>query len=318
MSNYRNVSINRREFLYLGALAASGFLMKPELAISQNESLVVTLTRAASTAKINVTNLRGNISVLEGSGGNVAVLNKEGGKLMVDAGIGVSRKNMLVALDSISTAPIEYLINSHWHFDHSGGNEWVQKEGAIIIAHENTKKHLMETIRVDDLDYTFSPAPAEALPSIVFKEKHKHDFYGEQIEIEKYVPAHTDSDVSIYFPESDILHVADTFCNNYYPFVDYTTGGSIYGMIDAAKRNIDRTTSETIVIPGHGSIGSKVELVQFHEMLVVLCERIGKLKKQGKTLKEVMDAKPTASHDQKWGASLVDGNTFTYLVYKGL
>ena len=316
----RNVklNINRREFIKRAGFLAADLCLLPQVVQAQKESLVVTLTRAAATAKINVTKLRGNISVLEGSGGNIAVLTGKQGKLMVDAGIGVSKKNILAALNSISGAPIEYLINTHWHFDHADGNSWIQKEGATIIAQENTKKHLQATVRVDDLDYTFPPAPDNALPSIIFKENFKQEFNGEKIEIEKYKPAHTDSDVSVYFPNADILHVADTFCNNYYPFIDYATGGNIDGMIDAAKRNIDRTTNHTIILPGHGAIGKRSQLIEFHEMMVVIHDRIATLKKEGKTLNEVLAEKPTAAYDEKWGRFVVDGNTFVYLVYKGL
>lgn len=318
MSNQNENLVNRRQFITTAGLVSLGFFTFPGELHLQQESPVIAIKKAAATAKIKITKLRGNISVLEGSGGNIAVLHGRDGKLMVDAGIGVSKTNVLNALNSLSKDPIKILINSHWHFDHADGNDWLHQEGATIMAHENTKKHLATTVKVDDWHYTFPPAPKGALPTVIFKDQHMLNFNGESIQIKKYLPAHTDSDVSIYFPNADILHVADTFWNSYYPFIDYSTGGNIDGMIKAAKLNIERTTNKTIVISGHGEIGNRIDLIEFHEMLVTIREEVAKLKKQGKSLKEIVAAKPTAKFDSKWGGFVIDGATFTYLVFKGV
>jgi len=318
MKNLNENNVNRRRFIEAAGLFSIGLLTMPETIYAQAESPVITIKRAAATAKIKVTKLRGNISVLEGSGGNISVLHGKDGKLMVDAGIGVSKPNVLAALNSISKDPIKILINSHWHFDHADGNAWVHQAGATIIAQEETKKHLATTVRVEDWDYTFPPAPQGGLPSITFKEHHELNFNGEAIHVRKYKPAHTDCDVSIYFPDADILHVADTFWNSYYPFIDYSTGGSIDGMIEAARLNVEKTTKKTIVVPGHGDIGNNGQLVAFHEMLVSIREKVAKLKKEGKSLKEIIATKPTAAYDAKWGGFVISGSVFTGLVYKGL
>ncbi|MCF2446668.1 MBL fold metallo-hydrolase [Dyadobacter sp. CY345] len=318
MSNQNEDTISRRRFIATAGLISTAILTRPESLFSQKESPVITIMRAAATAKINVTKLRGNVSVLEGSGGNISVLHGPDGKLMVDAGIGVSRPNVLNALNSLSGDPIKMLINSHWHFDHADGNAWVHEEGATIIAHENTRKHLETTVKVDDWDYTFPPAPRDGLPTVLFKDQHMVDFNGESIQIKKYKPAHTDSDLSIYFPKADVLHVADTLWNSYYPFIDYSTGGNIDGMILAAQANIERTTNKTIVVPGHGEVGNRADLVAFHEMLVTIREKVAKQKKEGKSLEEIVASKPTAAYDAKWGGFVISGATFTYLVYKGV
>ncbi|HEX8023065.1 MBL fold metallo-hydrolase, partial [Mucilaginibacter sp.] len=285
---------------------------------NQAASPVVTIINAAKTAKVTVTPLRKNISMLEGSGGNIAVLNGPQGKLMVDGGIGVSKVNVLEALNSISANPIKFLINSHWHFDHTFGNEWLHGEGATIIAQDVTKKHLENTIRVDDWNYTFPPLPEAALPTVLYKSEHKISFNGETVHINTYKPAHTDADSSIHFANADILHVADTFWNGYFPFIDYSTGGSIDGMIEASRQNIARAGKETIVIPGHGPIGDKTHLMEFHEMLVTVREKVAKLKNAGKSLDEIIAARPTEKYDAKYGGFVISGKTFTNLVYKGL
>ena len=177
------------------------------------ESPVVTIRNAAATAKITVTKLRGNVSVLEGSGGNIAVLTGGDGKLLVDAGIPGTRARITEALASLSNDPVKHLINSHWHFDHTDGNEWLHSIGAEITAHENTRKHLSRTTRVEDWNFTFPPAPAGALPTKVLTADETLHLNGVALALKIYPLAHTDSDISVEFTDADILHAADTFWN---------------------------------------------------------------------------------------------------------
>ena len=284
----------------------------------ESESPVIIIRNAAATAKINVTKLRGNVSVLQGSGGNITVLTGPDGKLLVDAGITASRPQITEALDTLSPDPVKQLINSHWHFDHTDGNEWLRSIGAEITAHENTRKHLSITTRVEDWNFTFPPAPAEALPTKLFNSEQTLHVNGATLLLEHYSPAHTDSDISVHFTDDDIIHVADTLWNGHFPFIDYSTGGSIDGMIRAADANVAKVTDKTIVISGHGSIGNKSQLIEFRDMLVSVRDEVSRLKKQGKSLDEVVAAKPTADYDAKWGGFVVDGNFFTRLVYAGV
>jgi glyoxylase-like metal-dependent hydrolase (beta-lactamase superfamily II) len=282
------------------------------------ESPVITIRNAAASAKITVTKLRGNVNVLEGSGGNIAVLTGRDGKLLVDAGIPATRARITDALDTLSGDPVKHLINTHWHFDHTDGNEWLHSIGAEITAHENTRKHLAETTRVEDWDFTFPPAPAGALPTKVFTKDETLHLNGATLVLKHYEPAHTDSDISVDFTDADILHCADTFWNGYYPFIDYSTGGSIDGMIRAAEANLARANDKTIAIPGHGPIGDKSQLIEFRDMLVTIREKVAVLKKQGKSRDEVVAAKPTANYDAKWGGFVIEGDFFTKLVYAGV
>ena len=177
---------------------------------SEATSLVTVIRNAAATAKINVTKLRGNVSVLEGSGGNITVLTGRDGKILVDSGIPGSRPRITEALDSLSIDPVKHLINSHWHFDHTDGNEWLHSIGAEITAHENTKKHLSTTTRVEDWNFTFPPAPSGALPTKLFDNEQTLQVNGTTLVMKYYGPAHTDSDIWVDFAEADIIHVADT------------------------------------------------------------------------------------------------------------
>jgi len=290
----------------------------PRRLFAAEESPVITIRNAAATAKITVTKLRGNVSVLQGSGGNIAVLTGQNGKLLVDAGIPGTRARITEALAGLSNDPVRHLINTHWHFDHTDGNEWLHSIGAEITAHENTRKHLSTTTRVEDWNFTFPPAPAGALPTKVFDNEQTVKLNSATLTLKYYAPAHTDSDISVYFTDADIIHVADTFWNGHYPFIDYSTGGSIDGMIHATEANVSRVNDKTIVIPGHGPIGDKAQLIEFRDMLTAVREKIATLKKQGKSRDEVVAAKPTANYDAKWGGFVINGDFFTRLVYAGV
>ena len=292
--------------------------MVPE-AVLNTGGLVEGAFKEAATAKVTVQNLRRNISILSGAGGNIAVLIGPDGKLLVDAGIMTARPHLSEALSSINGDPIQQLINTHWHFDHTGGNEWVHEAGASILAHENTRKHLSESTRVEgNWQYTFPAAPAGAIPSTVFKDEHTLGFNNTTLSLNYYSPAHTDSDISVYFPEADILHTGDTFWNRDYPFIDYASGGSIDGHISAAEANIAKVTDKTIVISGHGAVGGKADLILFRDVLVEIRDRVAALKRQGKTVPEVIAAKPGARYDAEWGNLFQNPADFAALVYLGV
>ena len=277
--------LSRRQFLAAGGLTVASACFAPSYLMAQTDGLVGGAFKEAATAKVTVQNLRRNISVLLGAGGNIAVLSGPDGKLLVDAAIITARPHVSEALASINADPIKQLINTHWHFDHTGGNEWVHAAGASILAQENTRKHLSQATRVEgNWQYTFPAAPAGAIPSTVFKDHHTLGFNNTTLSLNYYSPAHTDSDISVYFQEADILHTGDTFWNRDYPFIDYASGGSIDGHISAAEANIARVTDETIVIPGHGAVGGRADLILFRDVLVEIRDKVAVLKIQGKTL----------------------------------
>ena len=319
----RERSVSRRSFCLCcvgGALyTATGGWLTPREAFAEARGLVSLIKDSAAVSSMDTHKLRNNVSVLEGSGGNIAVLTGSDGKVLIDAGIGVSRPQITKALSALGADPVTHLVNTHWHFDHADGNEWLHSAGAKIIAQQNTRKRLSEVQRVEDWDYNFLPLPSGGIPSEVFEREHKLKLNGSSIGLKYYGPAHTDSDISVTFSEANIVHVGDTFWNGIYPFIDYSTGGSIDGMIAASDNNLAATTDETIIIPGHGKpVSNKAELKEFRDMLVAIRESVAKLKQQGRSRDETVAAKPTAAFDAKWGQFVIDPGFFTRLVYEGV
>jgi glyoxylase-like metal-dependent hydrolase (beta-lactamase superfamily II) len=310
--------ISRRRFIASTGLAATAVCVVPHRVFGGEESLVVAARKSGETANITVQALRRNVSALIGAGGNIAVLPGNDGKLIIDAGYLTARSKIAAALSSLSPDPIKHLINTHWHFDHTDGNEWMHSAGATITAHENTRKHLSTSTRVEGWNFTFPASPAGAIPTEVFNADKTIHLNGVTIALKHYVPAHTDGDISAYFTEADVFHTGDTWWNGHYPFIDYSTGGSLDGMIKAAEANLAMVTDKTIVIPGHGPVGGKTEMIEYRDMLASIRDRVAALKGEGKSLNEIVAAKPTAAYDAKWGTGFVNGEFFTKLVYKGV
>ena len=314
-----SAEISRRRFLAAGGLAAATAWLTPAALFTESDDVLVPgALKEAAIAEVTVQPLRRDISVLLGAGGNIAVLSGPDGKLLVDAEIVTARQKVSAALTSINSDPVKQLINTHWHFDHTGGNEWLHEAGASILAQENTRNHLLKETRVEGWKHTFPAAPAGAVPSTVFKEAHALHANGTTLILKHYSPAHTDSDVSVHFEEADVFHTGDTFWNGYYPFIDYSTGGSIDGMIQAAEANVAKVTNTMIVIPGHGPIGDKSQLAFYRDLLVDTREKVAALKKQGKSLGEIVAAKPTAATDAKWGNGFRSPGDFIGDVFQGV
>lgn len=320
--------LSRRGFCICCAVAAgaaaNGSWLSPAQAFAEGRKLVDQIRNAAATMPLRLHKLRGDVTIIEGSGGNIAVLTGADGKVFVDAGITVTRPRILQAVNDLSNHPIKHLINTHWHFDHTDGNQWLNQEGAAILAHENTHKHLLSAQRVKDWEFNFPAAPLSAVPSRVFSSEMTLKLNRSTLQLKHYGPAHTDSDISVTFSEADILHCGDTYWNRIYPFIDYWTGGSIDGMIKAAEANVAAAGSKTIVIPGHSlpdgasPVSNKAELTSYRDMLVAIRENVAKLKRQGRSADEAIAAKPTAAFDDKWGQFLITPALFTRLVYEGV
>jgi glyoxylase-like metal-dependent hydrolase (beta-lactamase superfamily II) len=300
-----------------GALAATGAPAGAETA-AKPVSPVIQINKAAVTAPIDTTPLRGSLSMLSGSGGNITVLTGKQGKLMVDAGIAVSRPRIEAALAAISSAPIKYLIDTHYHWDHTDGNPWVHEDGATIIGTAGTVARVSRSIRVDDWDFTFPALPAGGVPTEVLKANKTYHFDGQTVEVILVDPAHTDTDLYVVFKEARVVSLGDLFWNGVYPFIDNENGGGIDGMIKADDTILATLTDDMILVPGHGPVGTRKQFQDFRNMLAGIRDKVSALKKQGKSRDEVVAAKPTAPWDAVYGKFVIDPDFFTRIVYDGL
>ena len=276
------------------------------------------INKAAAAGSITVHPIRGRISMLEGSGGNITVLTGPEGVFMVDAGIAVSRQKIEAALRDLNAGPIRHLVNTHWHWDHADGNRWVRASGATLMAHPSTIAHLGDTIRIDEWGHTFTPVPTGDRPTIAVGAERTMSMNGETVRITPFDTGHTDGDLLVHFVQSDVLALGDTFWNGGYPFIDYHVGGGVDGVIRQAEFSLGKAMDGTRIVPGHGPVGSRIDLTAYRDMLVATRDRISELKRQGRTLEQVIAAKPTAAYDAKWGRSIVAPDMFTALVYKSL
>jgi len=282
------------------------------------ESPVNLINAEAAKADITSSAVRGGVNVVMGSGGNIAVLSNSAGKLLVDSGIALSRPRLDEVIDRLGSGKPKFVINTHWHWDHTDGNAGLHARGATIVAHPNTLKHVSEAIEVPDWQHTFEPLPGAGRPTSLVKNERTIRFGDETVLIKHYGPAHTDGDLYVYFTRADVLVTGDTYWNGIYPFIDSVAGGNIDGMIRATELNIARTTDNTLIIPGHGPVARRSDLEEFRDMLVAIRRNVAALKKQGKTLEEVIAMKPTAAFDAKWGQFVIDPKFFTRLVYRGV
>ena len=273
------------------------------------------LARAQAPA-ISLDSIGKNLSVLSGAGGNIAFLTSPDGLLMVDAGL----PDTVAAVMSKAKAAapkISTLINTHWHYDHVGANAAIGQSGATLIAHINVKKRLSTNQHITALNRDFPALPVEGQPSETFTDKGALTFNGEKVEYTHLPPAHTDGDTVIHFQNANVLHCGDLYFNGFYPFIDYSSGGSIEGMIANAARIMKMADNQTKLIPGHGPMSNKKEIGEYHQMLSGVNNAVSKLMKEGKTSEQAVAAKPLAKWDAKWGNGFLKPDQFVGLLYQG-
>jgi cyclase len=269
-------------------------------------------------APIQAQPLTDTITLLLGPGGNVVVLNGADGKLMGDTFVQPAWPHLKDALDAIGKAPVKTAIDTHWHFDHSDNNASLRAAGATLIAHENTKKRMSETHTLAVLNLTFMPSPAEALPQQTFKQNHKIAMNGETVSLVHVPPAHTDSDIYIHFEKGNVLQTGDIFFNGMFPYIDDGTGGSLSGTIAGATTLMAAADNNTKIVPGHGPLGTKADLMKYRDMLTTVRDRLQKLKSSGKSVDEAVAAKPIDDLDPVWGKGLFNAATFIQIAYPAL
>jgi cyclase len=284
--------------------------------ISQDR--VAQMRAQAATVPVQTQKLRDNVYMLSGPGGNILVLTGADGKLMVDSSFAGAVPKINTALAAIDSKPLNLLINTHWHFDHTDGNDAFHSGGAAIVAHENCRKRLSTPQEIAAFQMHFDAAPVGAWPRTTFNDKFALYYDGEQVDLGYILPAHTDGDIYVKLQKANVLHCGDILFNGVYPFIDPSSGGNINGMIAGSAQCLAQADSETKIIPGHGPLGDKAALTGYRDMMVTVRDRVQKQKAAGKSLQDVVTAKPTADLDAIWGKGMVNGDFFTTLVYSTL
>lgn len=300
--------------LLAGARARAGELQQP----STSAERIAQMKAQMGAIPLVTTKLRENIYLLSGPGGNMVVLNGADGKILVDSSFFSVAPKIKSAMDGMGGSPLKTLINTHWHFDHTDGNEAMHQAGAVILAHENTRKRLSMPQDIAAFGLHFDAAPTDAWPQQTFTDGTKLYCDGEELTLAHFPAAHTDSDIYVRYEKGNVLHMGDVWFSESYPFFDASTGGNINGMIAGAAKGIALADADTKIVPGHGPVGDKVALGKSHDMMVTVRDRVQKLKTSGKTLQEAVAAKPTADLDATWAKGMVTGDFMTTLVYATL
>ena len=268
--------------------------------------------------QIKTVKLSENVYMLLGSGGNIGVYAGDDGVFLVDDQFAPLTKKIKAAIGKISDKKIRFVINTHWHFDHVGGNENLGEMGSVIIAHENVRKRMSTDQFIEFFQKKIPASPKVALPIITFTKDLVFHLNGENIHVFHVNNAHTDGDAIVYFRNSNVIHTGDIYFAGRYPFIDTSAHGSVNGVIDAAQYVLSIINDDTKVIPGHGPLSNKAELRAYVDMLISVRAKISKQISDGKAIEEIQRTKPTQAFDKKWGHGMLTPDQFVQILYKDL
>lgn len=258
------------------------------------------------------------IYMLVGQGGNIGLFVGEDGTFLIDDQFAPLTEKIIDAIKSVGGQHPKFLINTHYHGDHTGGNENLGKGGTLIVSHDNVRERLISGAYVSAFKMKLSPVAKDGLPVITFSKNIKFHLNGDTVMV-KHVPhAHTDGDSFIYFQTANVIHAGDLFFNGFYPFIDVDHGGSLKGMIKGVDKVLRIADDQTKIISGHGPLGDKNQLQNYREMLALAYERLNSLKAQGKTMQEAVAAKPLADLEATWGKGIFTGDRWIELIYSGV
>jgi cyclase len=270
------------------------------------------------TVQIQTVPVAPGLHMLVGLGGNLAVSTGDDGVFLIDDQYAPLTQKIRTAIAALSDAPIRFVLNTHWHGDHTGGNENFGRAGALIFAHDNVRKRLSVEQVMEALGRRIPPSPEAALPVVTFTDAVTFHLNGEDMHAFHVPPAHTDGDALVHFRRADVIHMGDIYFSRGFPFVDLSSGGSVEGLIAAVDRVLAMASSKTKLIPGHGPLSTWAELEEYRGMLVTIHNRIRDARERGQTLEQVLAAHPTREFDETWGKGFIDPESFTRTVYRSL
>jgi glyoxylase-like metal-dependent hydrolase (beta-lactamase superfamily II) len=271
-----------------------------------------------SKVEVKAEKVAEGVYMLTGSGGNIGLSVGKSGSFLVDDQYAPLTEKILAAVKAISPDPIRFLVNTHWHGDHTGGNENMGKAGVFIVAHENVRVRMSKENFIAQFQRKVPPSPEGALPVVTFGDAVTFHWNGDEIRVHHVPPAHTDGDSIVHFVKADVVHMGDVFVKGNYPFVDVSSGGTVDGIIGAADRVLAAVTDKTKIIPGHGPLATKADLQAYRDTVKTVRDRVAKLKAEGKTKEQAVAAKPTADLDAQWGQGFIKGDTLVGFAYDTL
>ncbi|MBY6210396.1 MBL fold metallo-hydrolase [Microbulbifer agarilyticus] len=295
------------------------FLVKlAALGLSLSTAMSAQAQRDFSKVEIKSEPVAENLYMLTGLGGNIGLFVGEDGAFMVDDQFAPLSEKILAEVAKLTDKPLRFVINTHWHGDHTGGNESMGKAGALIVAHENVRKRMSTEQFTKLWDRTTPPAPADALPVITFTDATTFYWNGDEVRVQHVGPAHTDGDSIIHFKNANVIHMGDTFFNGSYPYIDISAGGVLDGVIENARKVIEMSDDNTRIIPGHGPLTDKKGLQSYLDLLVKLKGNIKALVDKGMSKEEVIAANPTKEFDEKYGQGFMKPDVWTGIVYDSI
>jgi len=258
------------------------------------------------------------VYMLTGEGGNIGVSVGADGVILIDDQYAPLTEKIRAAIAALGDQPVRFLLNTHWHGDHTGGNENLGRAGVVIVAHENVRRRMSVEQFIEAFNEKVPAAPPRALPVVTFTDTVSFHWNGDELRATHVAPAHTDGDTVVYFRKANVVHTGDIFFNGLYPFIDVSSGGSIDGTIQAVDQILEATDPRTRFIPEHGPLGDRRQLEAYRRMLAGVRDRIAPLVGAGKTAREVVEAKPTAAFDETWGKGFLKPEQFVEIVYASL
>jgi cyclase len=271
-----------------------------------------------SQVKVTVTSVAKGVYMLQGAGGNIGLSVGNDDAFVIDDEFAPLTEKIKAAIATVTPKPVRFVVNTHWHGDHTGGNENMAAGGAILVAHENVRKRMGVEQFIETFKQKVPPSPAAALPVITFTESISFFVNGDSVQVIHVKNAHTDGDAIIVFQGANVIHMGDTYFNGVFPFIDVSSGGTLDGIVAAADRGLAIADASTKIIPGHGELGDKASLKAYRDVMATVSSRVAKLIAQKKTLAQIIAAKPLADYDSTWGKGFTKSDAFLTAVYAGM
>ena len=254
---------------------------------------------------VKTVKLTDSLYILQGAGGNVAVFVWDDGVLLVDDKLAPASPQVKAAVAAITPKPIRFVVNSHWHRDHSGGNEALAADGAVVVAHENVRQRMSVESFVAVFGVKSAASPPRALPVVTFTNDATLHRGGEEISVTHIAPAHTDGDSFVRFGNANVLHLGDCYLNGSFPVIDTSSGGSYPGTIAAIDTALGMSDARTRIIPGHGPVGTEQDLREWRDMLATIDQRVRNLMASGRTLEQIKAERPAKEWEERFTSSFV-------------